>query len=374
MGVGVLLCNSAQAQSTLYQSGTSGSTTVVVNPRSRELPAAGFRLLQAGSYRVSEPVDIACAASGHMITAVLEKGNSTAKYFDSGTKRWGKLGIDHRSAARATPGGHSPYRFTNILTDGQGGVYAGVTFYKWGLSIPSVCYWRKGVPTQCLIRPQHFVDSGKRTRSKPFFHMSTGPKGQLWCVSGLRSAKPYSGRQVDIVRGYWQGGKFLGQPVSIRFQGYTPPAYSLFQGCTDWEGGYIFYTGLALWRLTPDGIARPLVNVKVAGQGASYGNPVVDGNGDIWIPVARKFKSVAYVDDTHRTDVYSILGDRSRLVRVRLTARGAQVHEISTSRFLSSLGRSGVMKVYTLKPDWKYGGIVGYDSHQDVAFHLKSTD
>lgn len=374
LGATSLLLSSVTTAQDIYDyNPVSGTTSVVITKPSAQLPPVDFKVVQAARYPSAQQWVRVCGSPFGDLMAVIEaKYHDSLHFYNRKTKKWNKLPLNHQAVQRVTKGAGRPYQFIYLGGD-RHGVYAGVSFYgDWGLSIPSVVYVGQGRDAECIIHPQFYMESAARTKSSPSIHLSNGPDGTLWSVSGQKTKQPYHGAKVDVMRLVNDGKKIKAHPVVIKFEGQTPPASSLFYGCGDWRGGYVFYTGQTLWRLDPSGTARPLVNVQVSNDGSDWDCPAVDGRGDIWIPVFSKFKSVGYSQGDGTTDVYAHSSGRSRLVRVRITKRGTQLHEISAPSLLGALGleRNGVMTTYRLAPEPKTGGIVGYDDHQQVAYHL----
>lgn len=159
-------------------------------------------------------------------------------------------------------------------------------------------------------------------------------------------------------------------------------AYSLFNNVTvDANENLVFYMRGSFWRIQPDGAVTEILKLPLPAENVSVAGPVIQENGDMWLAFSTQYHVTSYanvnggVADIRNT--WFMVGDRSRLVRIRIRDGKAELGEISSERVLDALRKagivrsdSGVMKTAFLRLDYKTGGLILADSHHSVLYGL----
>lgn len=185
------------------------------------------------------------------------------------------------------------------------------------------------------------------------------------------------------------GGSWQARRVQPTWDGkpLTMNKSQLEWGAAEPGGGYLWHEKDSFYRLAPDGRVSPLAKLPIPTAGVNLSEPVVLPNGDIWFGIATEysFSSSGTVDQatghyTHRATNFMV-GDRSRLVRVRLDGQGGMaVGEISAEKLLEALrargaaGDGGVFEPARLRIDHATGGLLVYDSHHGTLYSVMPAD
>lgn len=173
------------------------------------------------------------------------------------------------------------------------------------------------------------------------------------------------------------GGSWRFRRVQATFAGkpLTPSRANMAWGAADPKGGYLWHEKDSWYRLAPDGTVIQLLRMPIETDGVDLSDPVVLPNGDIWFGVATEYWSsgggtVSGGAYTHRNTTFMV-GDRSRLVRVRIDGQGrASLGEIGAEAAVAALRQAGVangdstvFKPLRLAVDHATGGLLLYDTH-----------
>ncbi len=187
-------------------------------------------------------------------------------------------------------------------------------------------------------------------------------------------------------------GGWKAVPIPVRCQGQPcsqKTKYTIFaNGTVDADGGWIFYDGAGFWRATKDGDVRQLARLKLPTGDVTITGPVVLANGDIWYAFSTDYSVVTGGTVNQQTGYYDArntwftVGDRSRLVRIRIKDGAVQLGEISSEKILAALRAqklplrpdSQVMKTVRLVPDYSTGGLLVFDGHHSVLYGIQPQD
>lgn len=180
-----------------------------------------------------------------------------------------------------------------------------------------------------------------------------------------------------------QGFKSKQVVPSFRGRAYDRvAAYGLFNSVTvDPEENLVFYNKGSFWKIQPSGEITEILRLALPTGGVSVAGPVILDNGDIWLAFSTEYNINSYANVTNGAvdirNTWFMVGDRSRLVRIRIAGGKVELGEISSERILDALRKarltrsdSGVMKTALLRRDFKTGGLVLVDSHHNVLYGL----
>lgn len=178
---------------------------------------------------------------------------------------------------------------------------------------------------------------------------------------------------------------FKSRQVVPSFRGKTydrTAAYGLFKSVTvDQDENLVFYNKGSFWRIQPTGEITEILRLALPTGNVSVAGPVILDNGDIWIAFSTDYNINSYANVTNGAvdirNTWFMVGDRSRLVRIRIAGGKVELGEISSERILEALRKaritrsdSGVMRTALLRRDFKTGGLVLVDSHHNVLYGL----
>lgn len=161
-------------------------------------------------------------------------------------------------------------------------------------------------------------------------------------------------------------------------------AYSLFNNvAVDQDENLVFYSRGSFWRIQPDGAVTEILKLPLPSENVTISGPVIQENGDMWLAFSTQYHVTSYANVTGGTadirNTWFMVGDRSRLVRIRMKGGKVELGEISSERLLDALRKSGivrsdsgVMKTALLRLDYKTGGLVLADSHHSVLYGLSA--
>ena len=135
------------------------------------------------------------------------------------------------------------------------------------------------------------------------------------------------------------------------------------------------------WRIRPDGDVSEILKLTLPSENVTVTGPVILENGDMWLAFSTQLHVSSYANVTNGAvdvrNTWFMVGDRSRLVRIRLKSGKVELGEISSERILDALRKasivrsdSGVMKTALLRIDYKTGGLILADSHHSILYGL----
>jgi hypothetical protein len=272
--------------------------------------------------------------------------------------------------------------------DALGHGFVRATLY--GVKHDLLVAWWEG-QAELVVHPGYIGRIAREQKIRPDFvyeRFAPTPQGGAWLFvwDGYKKTQP---GQLDChVRFLARGPKgWQGTVVTPRFATrggkFKPPTRSqLLKGAPDWKGGWICYTGQALWRLHRDGRAWPLAELKLDARGTSRTPPLVMKNGDVWVAINQDLDVSGHTDSLNRTHVFALIGDRSRWIRIRLDGEGGvSLGEIDGKAILAQLkarkvGKrsSGVFKTTKLRLDPSTNGLLAFDGHHSVLFSVTPKD
>lgn len=283
--------------------------------------------------------------------------------------------------------------FEDLQTDQRGNLYLRLSLYGHKGDVFLTYRAATGRP-ELIISPASIAGLARKLGLSTYgvrYKLKVAPQGYAWFIIWNKGKASSNWRRppaliYGLVRN--RQGKWTAKRVVPQFAGGgrygIPSQYAIRWGAPDWRGGWVFYTGSTLWRLSARGKAVPLVNVKLGSRKNGLSDPIVTRNGDVWFAVNRKYDTSTYgYRDRHSghftpTQLWATVGDRSRLIRIRFFKGGkAGIREISSEALLAALRRmgvatkSGVMK--TVKPclDYAGGGLAGFDSHHGMFWVIR---
>jgi hypothetical protein len=276
--------------------------------------------------------------------------------------------------------------FQSMIADAKANTILGVDAYRY--KFPGFVAWPMADQNVELMVSPYFVGKTVADLGLDYFDydlkMMLSPEGRAWLlVYNKRDATTNLDRSLRLFQIVRKGpGNWHAPRVTPRFDTKggrfaLPTQKDLAQSCPDWQGGLIFRTSQAIWRMDGQGSAVPIAAIgplTSEPEAARVSDPVVLKNGDIWFAISRNYSYTSHTDAYGDNHLSALLGDRSRLVRIRLGGGQVQIAEISSESLLGALGKSGVMKTGLLRPDYSTGGLLAYDWHHNIMYAVRLND
>lgn len=240
---------------------------------------------------------------------------------------------------------------------------------------------------EAMTRPgqlAEFVAEGGKPAWQSWSFLRPWPDGQgAWLFAQLNPPAKVA-RLVRQGPGTWTLAKvqprWNGQPATLRHT-------SFMDGAAAPDGSYLWFDKQTVWHMAADGTIRSLVKLPYPEDDVTLSNVVALANRDLWIGFNTKVEVLAggTVDTrtgvyTHRNTQFSV-GDRSRLVRIRLDGKGgATLGEVSGAALRAALAPQGfelasdLLGTALLRIDHVTGGLLAYDKHHEIVYGLTFRD